>query len=72
MAIDVFKAKKIVTDYYDSIKSRTLVSGFTKYIATNGTDVLIVANDPNRWNNPEGYLFRCETRNQITYCELVN
>lgn len=72
MTKDVFECKKLVVDYYESIRSKTLVSGFTKYIATNGEDVLIVESDPDRWNNPEGYLFLLDTRNGATYCELVN
>lgn len=72
MQTDVFECKRLVVNHYESIRSNTLVNGFTKYIATNGEDVLIVESDPNRWNNPEGYLFMLETRNGNTYCELVN
>lgn len=72
MTKDVFECKRLVVDYYESIRSKTIVNGFTKYIATNGEDVLIVESDPDRWNNPEGYLFMLETRNGNIYCELVN
>jgi hypothetical protein len=72
MALDVFKCKKLVSDYYESITGKNVVQGFTKYITTNGEDVLIVDDDPSRWDNPEGYLFKCETRNSATYCELVH
>jgi len=67
---NVFECKKLVTDYYESIRSKTIVSGFIKYIATDGTECLIVNNDPSGWN--EGYLFKCETRNEVTSCELIN
>ena len=71
MALDVFSCKRIVTEYYESIRGN-VAHGLTKYIATNGRDCLVVENDPNRWNNPEGYLFKCETRGGATYCELIN
>jgi len=70
MKLDVWSAKKKAVEYYESIRSKTLVSGFTKYILTNGDDILIV--NQQSMNSSNGYVFRCETRNNVTYCELVN
>ena len=72
MSLDVFEAKKMVTDYYESIRPETTVQGFTRYLATNGEDVLIVEDNPDRWTETTCYLFLCEMRNGAVYCELVH
>jgi len=71
MNLDVFEAKKKVTDYYETIRPKSTVQGFKRYLATNGMDVLVVVDNPDRWTDTSCYLFMCETRNGKVYCELM-
>ena len=72
MNLDVFEAKKKVTDYYETIRPKNTVQGFKRYLATNGMEVLVVEDNPDRWTDTSCYLFMCETRNGAIYCSLVH
>lgn len=65
----LFEAKKVAQTYYESIRPATTVHGFTRYIATDGKDCLII-------DRPEAaageWVFKCEVRNGATYIELVS
>lgn len=66
-AIDYYQQKAV--EHYESFKKNKLRNGWQKVIVTNGVDCLFV----NRGYNPgeDEYVFILETRNNITYCELL-
>jgi len=71
-SLDVFLAKKKVTDYYESIRPKDTDSEFEQYIATDGDDVVIYSGDPENWPGDESsLLFYCEMRNGEVHCELM-
>jgi len=67
--VSLFEAQKKALEYYDSIKPTTTVHGFTRYIATNGEQTIIV---PEHFQGSGVWIFKCEIRNGATYIELVN
>ena len=54
--------------YYDSYKSKTLVSGFEKLVCTDGEKCMFVNSD----YEPVGeeVVYKCDTRNFITGVQL--
>jgi hypothetical protein len=64
----LFEAKRIAQDYFESIRPATTVHGFTRFIATDGRDCLII-DHPSAATGE--WVFKCEIRNNSTYIELV-
>jgi hypothetical protein len=57
--VTLFEAQKKALDYYNSIKPQSTVHGFTKHIATNGEQTIIV---PEHFQDPGTWVFKCEIR----------
>jgi hypothetical protein len=68
MQTTIFEAKALAVAHYENLRSRNLVSGWEKYVLTNGNECLFV--DSNYLPQKGEYLFYCTTRNGLTLCEL--
>ena len=56
-------------NYYDLYKSKTLISGFEKFVATDGITEMFVNSDYEP-ENAEIMIFKLDTRHMQTGCQL--
>jgi len=55
--------------YYESCRSKTLASGFIRFVATDGLNSLFVDSDYEP-EDSEIFVFKLNTRNGQTMCQL--
>ena len=68
MKTSVLLLSETAKNYYESCRSKTLVSGFEKYVITDGERALFVNSD---YEPSEGeVVFKCETRHMETLIQL--
>ena len=66
--MNILQLSQAAQDYYDSLKAKSLVHGWEKYVATDGSHCLFVRNDYEPSENEA--VFYCVVRNRNTMCQL--